>query len=301
MHPKVLPVLVLIFATAAPALAAARLEVLPGYTSARPGARIRLTAVAWVGPKDKPVATLPPSIQWSTSAGQIDSGGLLMIPTEAPPQITVRARVGAMEAKAVIRIRRQDLVVLPNGVRLLSGKSLRFTALDFSGGFAKTPAKIEWEAERGLVTSSGRYRAPDTSGPDTITIKIGDRVATAQILIVGKPGKVTPRATPPSGTPAPRRSPLAEGEPWKIRSWTSSGGFSSKSHKIVLDVYHPDAATIKTYISRVGGKESISGSRVVKPGGHYTLTLSLAMTSTGARVALYDAKGKLLASRTRGK
>lgn len=307
MRHVVLPAMTLILIAAAPALAAPRLEVLPGTAQVRPGDRIRLTAVAWIGPPNKPVATLPPAVEWSTSAGQIDSKGLLLIPSSAPNTITVRASVGSLRASATLQVRRSDLVLLPGEVRVLAGKALRFTVLDFRGGSAKTPEKLTYDAERGIVSSRGRYRAPDTPGPDSITVRLGDRVATAQILVVTSAGsggsgpqpQPQPESEPkPDATPAPGPSAGAgyTGKPWKIKSWSSTGGFGTKNHRIVVEILHPRAARLKAYVHKVGGSGELASSREVKAGQTTTLSLTLTMTANSSRIVLFDSDGKVLAS-----
>lgn len=296
--------LTLALIAAAPALAAPRLEVLPGTADVRPGDRIRLTAVAWVGPADKPVATLPPAVEWSTSAGQIDSKGLLLIPSSAPNTITVRASVGTLRGSATLRVRRSDLVLLPGQVRVLAGKALRFTVIDFSSGSAKTPEELEYAAERGIVSSRGRYRAPDTPGPDSITVRLGERTAQAQILVVTSAGggsdEPAPSQSPaPESEPKPAPSPSGEGytgKPWRIKSWTSTGGFGSKNHRIVVEVLHPKAARLKAFVHKVGGSGELASARDVKPGQTTTISLTLSMTANSSRIVLYDREGKVLAS-----
>jgi hypothetical protein len=303
MRHAVFSALSLILVSAAPALAAPRLEVLPGTAQVRPGDRIRLTAIAWVGPADKPVATLPPAVEWSTNAGQIDSKGLLLIPSSAPNTITVRASVGNLQGSATLQVRRSDLIVLPGEVRVLAGKALRFTVLDFRGGSAKTPENLVYDAERGIVSSRGRYRAPDTPGPDSITVRLGDRVATAQILVVTSAGSGGPSSGPkpkpsatPSATPAPPSGAGYTGKPWRIKSWHSSGGFGSKNHRIVVEILHPRAARLKAFVHKVGGSGKLASSREVKAGQTTTLSLTLTMTANSSRIVLYDREGKVLAS-----
>jgi len=310
MRNALLKALPMILVAASPALAGARLELLPGTAEVRPGDRIRLTAIAWVGPAAKPVATLPPAVEWSTSAGQIDSKGLLLIPSSAPNTITVRASVGSLAASATLRVRRSDLVVLPGEVRVLAGKALRFTVLDFRGGSAKTPEDLEYTAERGIVSSRGRYRAPDTPGPDSITVRLGDRIARAQILVVTSVGSgganpaPQPEATPgatPEPKPSPPTGPAYTGKPWKIKSWSSTGGFGSKNHRVVIEILHPRAARLKAFVHKVGGSGTLASSREVKQGQTTTLSLTLTMTANSSRIVLYDDQGKVLASSRRGK
>ena len=310
MRHVLLGALSLTLLAASPALASARLELLPGTAEVRPGDRIRLTAIAWVGPAAKPIATLPPAVEWSTSAGQIDSKGLLLIPSSAPNTITVRASVGSLRASATLRVRRSDLVLLPGEVRVLAGKALRFTVLDFRGGSAKTPEDLEYSAERGIVSSRGRYRAPDKPGPDSITVRLGDRVATAQILVVTSAGSgggdPAPKSSPTPGatprpTPAQPSGPGYTGKPWRIKSWSSTGGFGSKNHRIVIEVLHPRAARLKAFVHKVGGSGELASSREVKQGQTTTLSLTLTLTANASRVVLYDREGKVLASSRRGK
>lgn len=302
----------LILAATVPAAAAARLEVLPGQLSVKAGDRLRLTAVAWVGPEDAPVATLPPAVEWTCSAGQIDGQGLLLIPNNAPPKLVVYARVGSLEAKATLSVRSSDLVILPEQVRVLSGKALRFTVVDYSSGRANTPTTLFWSAEKGLVNAFGRYRAPDTPGADRIAVKVGDRIASAQILVVTSTGEVDPGAKPaPTPEPVhPVEESQPEGqepapvstEPWRVRTWSSTrSGFSSATHKAVIEVYARRAAILKVFARKMGGAESIVSSRGVKPGETTTVSFTLSTTSTGARIVLYDEEGRVLASRSRGK
>ncbi|MGE0708390.1 MAG: hypothetical protein AB7N76_18935 [Planctomycetota bacterium] len=280
--------LALALLTLTPAVAhAARLEVYPREVTARPGDALRFVAVIYTGPAGKELARVPPQLGWSAKPLEM-ADGVLHIPTEgAPTELEVKATVGALSATARVRVRYQDLELLPAQARVYMGDTLQLTALDTQGGGARTPAQAEWSADRGKVDVLGRYTAPATPGPDTVRIKVGQRVAVAQVLVVAERASEAPT---PAETPAP--SPPAV-VPLKIRTWSRSGGTMSK-HRVEVEVLSPKAAHIKLLGRGRTGTVSSLASRRVQPGEIVVLEANVSTSIREVELQLLDAEGAVI-------
>lgn len=82
-----------------------------------------------------------------------------------------------------------NLLISPQQARVVTGQSLTFRA----EVLGTTDPSVLWSAQRGRITPQGVYTAPDTPGPDAVTvasIPFPARSATAQITVV-PPVRVT--------------------------------------------------------------------------------------------------------------
>lgn len=288
----------------APGLAeAARLEVYPREVSARPGDTLRFTAVIYRGPAGKEQAALPPTLVWSASSGSIGAQGVLKVTKSAPATIRVTAKVGGLEARGTIRVLHQDLQVFPVQSRVLASKVLQFTVLDTRGGGARTPAKATWSADRGKIDDLGRYWAPASPGPDTVRIKVGERVAIAQVLVESTPAGAGSGGADPGSGAQPQPSQPAQPQPppsvpLRVKSWNRSGGLNSK-HTVVVEIYSAEAAHIKLMGRRRTGTESTLVSRAVKPGDKLTLSTVVSSSWREVELQLLDEAGEVISRQRR--
>ncbi|MCS6776774.1 MAG: hypothetical protein RMJ43_15385 [Chloroherpetonaceae bacterium] len=82
-----------------------------------------------------------------------------------------------------------NVLISPQQARVVTGQSLTFRA----EVLGTTDLSVRWSAQRGSITTGGVYTAPDTPGPDTVTVAsvpFPTRSATAQITVV-PPVRVT--------------------------------------------------------------------------------------------------------------
>ena len=159
----------------------------------------------------------PAAVQWSATAGTVDSAGLYRAPaqpgsyhviatgpTSADSALVVVAPgVGPAIAAAISTS--YWLEISPGSLSLPAGGSAQFTAAFKTSDGGSYGIRAVWRATGGTITATGAYTAPATAGSYLVIVnREGDSIADTALVTVG--GGTAPVDTSTVGTQSYKRS-----------------------------------------------------------------------------------------------